>query len=88
MRSWATDYNTQEDYVVVGPILTNQNCGAIGKRVEVPCYFYRTYLNMERLEAIGFILPHQSFSRPLQDYVVGCYGPVQNPLQVLISSIN
>ena len=70
MRSWSYEYSSENDYVVVGPVINGNNCGSIGSGVAVPCYYYRIYLNLDRKQAIGFILPHESSRASLKSYAV------------------
>lgn len=70
MRNWAIEYNSPEDYIVVGPVFNEEQCGTIGSGVQIPCYFYRIYLNLNRGEAIGFILPNESSSDSLKHFAV------------------
>lgn len=70
MRSWAKIFNSGQDYVVVGPVIGEANCGTIGDGVIVPCHYYRIYVDLETEVAIGFILPNESGSDQLHTYSV------------------
>jgi len=69
VRDWARKYESL--YIFSGPILYQLEGQRIGKTssVEVPDHFYKVLLN-PKMEAIGFIIPNDLSTRPLQDFMV------------------
>ncbi len=68
VRNWAMT----EDmiYVVTGGVLTSSE-GSIGaNRVTVPQYYYKVIYEPETPKMIGFVLPNERGTRPIEDYVV------------------
>ncbi|WP_320129529.1 DNA/RNA non-specific endonuclease [uncultured Sphaerochaeta sp.] len=58
-------------YVVTGPVLTDGPFKTIGKnKVAVPKYYYKVLLDYTdpQLKAIGFILPNEGSSKPLESF--------------------
>lgn len=70
VRNWAIENDNV--YIVTGPVLTN-GLKTIGpNKVSVPHYYYKVildYTNPE-IKGIGFILPNEPSSKPLQSFVV------------------
>lgn len=67
VRKWTMKY--QKLYIVTGPIFKS-NLGSIGvDRVTVPGYFYKIIFDGHD-KMIGFILPHASSSKNLDQFVV------------------
>ena len=68
VRNWAITEGMI--YVVTGGVLTS-NKGAIGaNRVTVPRYYYKVIYEPETPKMIGFILPNERGTRPIENYVV------------------
>ncbi len=70
VRGWATEYSAV--FVATGGVL-NDNLSSIGKGVSVPKYFYKAILRYSKsgdIQAIGLLLPNESSSEPLQNFVV------------------
>jgi endonuclease G, mitochondrial len=70
VRQWAVD--NQAIYVVTGPVLES-NLPTIGPdKVSVPRYYYKVILDYTQpgLKGIGFILPNEPSSLPLQYFAV------------------
>ncbi|REE05823.1 DNA/RNA non-specific endonuclease [Marinoscillum furvescens] len=67
-RTWAINANSPNDVIITGPILT-ESCGQIGQNVTVPCAYYKIYVDLSRKKAIGFVLPNESSSLPLESFV-------------------
>lgn len=70
VRTWATE--SEEIYVVTGPVLSD-NLPTIGaNQVAVPEYYYKVILDFKEpeLKGIGFILANQSSTQPLATYAV------------------
>jgi endonuclease G len=70
VRDWANEYHSI--YVVTGPILTSELPTIGANKVSVPNYYYKAILeyNSTGKKAIGFILPNQSSSEPLEHFAV------------------
>lgn len=70
VRCWAIKYQTI--YVVTGPVLS-PNLPTIGiEKVSIPKYFYKIVLDYHNSigKGIGFIIPNNSSSEPLQNFAV------------------
>lgn len=70
VRYWAAKYDGV--YIVTGGVL-NDNLKTIGReKVAVPKYFYKILLDYDhgKYKMIGFLVPHQSSSAPLYEFVV------------------
>jgi len=70
VRSWAVE--NKSVYVVTGPVLTN-GLSIIGdNKVSVPEYFYKVILdyNEPYVKGIGFIIPNNNSSEPLQYFAI------------------
>ena len=70
VRDWAKLYDTI--YVVTGPILED-SLPTIGEnKVSIPKYYYKVILEYKRnsTKAIGFILPNEKLSFPLNNFIV------------------
>jgi len=68
---WANE--KESIYVVTGPVLTKDVYPTIGiNEVAVPEYYYKVILDYsgDETKAIGFILPNEKSSEPLQNYAV------------------
>lgn len=66
-------YEDEEIYVVTGPVLTDGPYETIGEsRVAVPKYFYKVILDYTEpvIKAIGFIMPNENSSEPLEYFAV------------------
>ena len=71
VRTWA--YDNQSIYIVTGPVLTKDVYPIIGTdEVAVPEYYYKVILDYTEpeIKAIGFILPNEKASEPLQSFAV------------------
>lgn len=70
VRNWAIENNNV--YIVTGPVLS-PGLKTIGpNKVSVPHYYYKVILDYTNPEVkgIGFILPNEASSKPLQTYAV------------------
>lgn len=71
IRNWT--YRYPKLYIISGPIWKS-NSEIIGKKrnIHVPQAFYKVVLTQikSEWEAIGFIIPHDVSSKPLEDYMV------------------
>jgi endonuclease G len=71
VRIWAKEYDSL--YIVTGPVLRD-GLPVIGKKnkVSVPEYYYKVVLNYtsKEIKGIGFIMPNEKSSQPLQDFAV------------------
>ena len=70
VRDWAVDYDSLS--VITGPIFIG-NKGSIGANsVTIPGYYYKILLDLNKNDskAIGFVLPNESSSAPLQNFAV------------------
>ena len=62
--------NEKEIYVVTGPVFKN-NKGVIGtNNVTVPGYFYKIVYAPSKEKMIGFVLPNETGTKEIRDYVV------------------
>ena len=71
VRDWA--YSHHGLYIISGPVLTKGLSKHIGKNgVAVPSYFYKVLLeyNEKGKAGIGFLIPHEISTLPLQSYMV------------------
>jgi len=72
VRDWA--FSNGELIVISGPIFYTENPKKIGKqtKVSVPDAFYKILLDNEGRDkkSIGFIIPHELATEPLQDFAV------------------
>lgn len=66
-RDWVVKKGTT--YIVTGPIVGNNPKRIGNNRVAVPDAFYRVMLT-ENGEGIGFIIPHEKQTEPLEDFAV------------------
>lgn len=66
-RSWILDKGTT--YIVTGPIVSKRPKRIGQNGVAVPDAFYRVMLT-ESGEGIGFIIPHEKQTEPLEDFAV------------------
>jgi len=66
-RDWVLEKGTT--YIVTGPIVGDRPKRIGGNRVAVPDAFYRVMLT-ENGEGIGFIIPHEKQTEPLEDFAV------------------
>jgi len=66
-RDWILKKGTT--YIVTGPIVGNRPKRIGGNRVAVPDAFYRVMLT-EGGEGIGFIIPHEKQTKPLEAFAV------------------
>ncbi|MEO9211429.1 MAG: DNA/RNA non-specific endonuclease, partial [Ginsengibacter sp.] len=63
---------TTQLFVVTGPIL-NDNLSKIERgvnKVSIPKYFWKIALDLKNQKAIGFIMPNEEITKPLQSYAV------------------
>ena len=70
VRKWAAAYDTL--YIVTGPVL-EEGLPSIGaNKVSIPKYYYKVVLNYTSndIKGIGFIMPNEESSKPLQDYAI------------------
>jgi len=70
VRNWAIEYDSI--YVVTGPVL-RAGLPSIGpNKVSVPEYYYKAILHYtsKDIKGIGFIVPNEGSSLPLQDFAV------------------
>lgn len=71
VRTWA--YENESIYVVTGPVLTKDSYPTIGtNQVAIPEYYYKVVLDYTEpeIKAIGFILPNEKGTQPVQSYAV------------------
>ena len=70
VRTWAID--NESIYVVTGPVLTAGLSTIGSNKVSVPNYYYKVILDYREpgVKGIGFVLPNQSSSLGLQNFVV------------------
>ena len=70
VRNWAIDNG--EINIVTGPVLTEEYRTIGSNQVSIPKYYYKVILYYSELEikGIGFILPNQKSSKPLESYAV------------------
>lgn len=68
VRNWSVELG--EIYVVTGGVLTS-NMGSIGtNKVRVPNYYYKVVYDPSEPKMIGFVLPNEKGTQPLESYVV------------------
>lgn len=69
VRYWVK--KEKELYIVTGPVFKNTNKSIGFEKVTVPSHFYKVVLKMgKHPKLISFLLPHQTSSNPITDYVV------------------
>lgn len=68
VRSWALELG--EVYVVTGAVLSSSNGNIGNSEVTVPNYYYKVIYDPLEPKMIGFILPNEKGTLPLEDYVV------------------
>jgi endonuclease G len=70
MRHWANEYHSI--YIATGPILDSHLVSIGFNNVSVPNYYYKVILNVKDsiVKGIGFILPNETSTLPLQHYAV------------------
>ncbi len=69
VRTWA--YENTSIYIVTGPVLTKAAYPTIGENeVAIPEYYYKVVLDYTEpeIKAIGFILPNEKATQPLEAY--------------------
>lgn len=70
VRAKATEFDTV--YVVTGPVFAN-NLGRFSENeITIPGYFYKVLLRFDedKIQTIGFLIPHVGAIGKIQDYVV------------------
>jgi len=72
LRNYIYRNNTTQLYVVTGPVL-EEGLPVIEKginKLPVPKKFFKVALDLNNKRGIGFILPHETISRSIKNYVV------------------
>lgn len=73
VRNWAREMGHL--YIVSGPVLDDCSKGTIGQttNITIPCRFYKAILHIDDEGTghyIGYLIPNEMSTRPLNDYVV------------------